>query len=93
MPYPRRHPVSEMEMESSYNDEFIGNGELTDKADMNKKRYEGHHSVCQTLRDIYHMTDDKDIRLKCRLAMAMTKAMNEKLKAYKAKEESNGNRS
>jgi len=67
MPYPRREPVPESEMD--------------------RTRYEGHHSVCQTLRDIYHMTENPDIRLKLRLAMAMTKAMNEKLQYYKHKEE------
>ena len=63
MPYKRRTPVSEEEMD--------------------KTRWEGHHSVCQNLRDIYHLTDNKEIRYKCRLAMAMTKAMNSKLKWYK----------
>lgn len=67
MPYPRREPVPESEMD--------------------RTRYEGHHSVCQALRDIYHMTDNPDIRLKLRLAMAMTKAMNDKLQYYKHKEQ------
>lgn len=67
MPYPRREPVPESEMD--------------------RTRYEGHHSVCQQLRDIYHMTDNPDIRLKLRLAMAMTKAMNDKLQYYKHKEQ------
>ena len=58
-----------------------------DVREMNRKEYEGHHSVCQTLRDIYHMTDNDPIRMKCRLAMAMAKAMNEKLKWYKARDE------
>jgi len=56
-----------------------------DEATMDRKRFEGHHSVCQTLRDIYHLTDDPEIKLKCRLAVAMTKAMHERLKWYKAK--------
>lgn len=63
MPYKRREPVPEKEMD--------------------KERYEGHHTICQTLRDIYHLTDNEDIKLKCRLAMAMGKAMHEKLKYYK----------
>ena len=53
---------------------------------MDMKRFEGHHSICQTLRDIYHMTDDEKLKLKCRVAMAMTKAMHEKLKKYKQME-------
>lgn len=64
MPYKRRAPVSEGEMDL--------------------KRYDGHHSVCQTLRDIYHLTDNSEVKMKCRLAMAMTKAMHERLKEYKA---------
>jgi hypothetical protein len=34
---------------------------------------------------MYHMTSNQDIRLKCRLAMAMGKAMCEKLSKYKEK--------
>jgi hypothetical protein len=55
--------------------------------EMDKARWEGHHSICQTLRDIYHMTDDVQLKLKCREAMAMTKAMHLKLKQYKAMDE------
>jgi hypothetical protein len=50
---------------------------------MNKHRWDGHHTVCQTIREIYRMTEDPEIKMKCRLAMAMTKAMHEKLKEYK----------
>jgi len=53
---------------------------------MDIKDYEGHHSICQFLRDIYHKTNDEEIKLKCRVAVAMAKAMNEKLKWYKAKD-------
>lgn len=55
--------------------------------EMNRKDYEGHHSICQTLRDIYHSTEDEGIRLKARLAMSMAKAMLNKLKKYKAQED------
>lgn len=54
---------------------------------MNKTRWEGHHSICQTLRDMYHMTDSDEIRIKLRLAMSMAKAMHERLKKYKLREE------
>ncbi len=64
MPYKRRVPVSESEMDIT--------------------RWEGHHSVCQTIRDIYHLTDNIEVKMKCRLAMARTKSMHEKLKEYKA---------
>jgi len=87
MPYKRRNPVSEEEME------YVAEGMMVlnhppqpypvAESEMDRSRWEGHHSVCQTLRDIYHLTDNSEIKLKCRLAMAMTKAMHEKLKEYK----------
>jgi len=83
MPYKRHNPVSEDEMEITGKEELMF--EIT--AWMDKRRFEGHHSVCQTIRDIYHLTNDPDVKLKCRLAMSMTKSMHEKLKWYKAKEQ------
>ena len=52
---------------------------------MDRTIYEGSNTICQTLRDMYHMTDNPDIRLKCRLAMSMAKSMCEKLVKYKTK--------
>jgi len=46
-------------------------------------KYAGHNTICQYLRDIYMITDDKDIKLKCRVAMNMAKSMHERLKKYK----------
>lgn len=57
------------------------------ESEMDKSRWEGHHSICQTLRDMYHETDDENIRLKLRLCMAFAKAMNKKLQYYKHVEE------
>jgi hypothetical protein len=37
------------------------------------------HSICQTLRDIYHKTNDPDIKLNCRIAVTMAKKMSVKL--------------
>lgn len=74
MPYRRRQPVPEEEM-------------IADEADMRKQRYAGHHSICQVLREIWASTDDINLRVKARLAMAMAKAMNERLKYYKDKYE------
>ena len=65
MPYKRREPCSESEMD-------LG-------------RYHGHYTICQYLRDIYHMTDNKEIKMKCRVGMAMTKAMNARLQWYRHK--------
>ena len=58
--------------------------------DMMRKRYHGHFTICQKLRDIYMATESEDIKLDCRIAMAMAKKMHEKLKWYRnesAKEE------
>lgn len=41
------------------------------------------NSICQVLRDIYHSTEDEEIRLKCRVATAMAKSMTAKLEDYK----------
>ena len=54
---------------------------------MLKKRYHGHFTICEKLREIYLATDDEEIRMTCRLCMSMAKSMHERLKKYK--EESN----
>lgn len=46
-------------------------------------RYKGHHTICQFLRDIYSMTDNEEIKMKCRIGMSMTKSMHERLKVYR----------
>ena len=61
--------------------------EPVSEQEMERSRYEGHHSICQTLRDMYHETTDENIKLKCRLCVAMAKAMNKKLQDYKYAEE------
>lgn len=58
---------------------------VSEKVILNE-RYNGHHTICQTVREIYMMTQNEEIKLKCRLAMAMAKSMHNKLKEYKAKE-------
>lgn len=50
---------------------------------MDRRIYEGENTICQTIRDMYHLTDNQDIRLKCRLAMSMAKAMCVKLMKYR----------
>jgi hypothetical protein len=55
--------------------------------EMERDRYENHYTICQFLRDIYHMTDDEEIRMKCRIGVTMTKAMNQRLQDYKHAEE------
>jgi len=56
---------------------------------MLNKRYHGHNTICQKLRDIFVKTEDEDIKLMCREAMAMAKSMHTRLKAYK-REKQNG---
>lgn len=57
-----------------------------DEKEMLKTRWEGHHTICETLREIYALSDNEDVKLKSRLAMAMAKAMHEQLKRYRSKE-------
>jgi hypothetical protein len=93
MSYKRHKPVSEEEMErnESFESGFsIDPLEPIDREEMHLHRWDGHHTVCQTIREIYRSTNDPEIKLKCRLALAMTKAMHEQLKKYKAKEAENG---
>ena len=53
---------------------------------MLRKRYHGHNTICQKLRDIFVATENEQIKLDCRIAMAMAKKMHERLKHYKRKE-------
>lgn len=55
--------------------------------EMEETRYLGHHTICEKLREIYRATEDQEIRLNCRIGMAMAKAMLEKLHEYKNKYE------
>ena len=42
-----------------------------------------HNTICETIRRIYEKSTDPDVRLKCREATAMAKAMSRKLTEYK----------
>lgn len=50
---------------------------------MKRQRYTNHNTICQILREIFQLSDNEDIKYKCRVAMAMAKAMHNKLKEYK----------
>jgi len=56
-------------------------------SEMDRSRYENHHSICQFLRDIYNMIEDngdsQEIKLKLRVCVSMAKSMNKKLQEYK----------
>jgi hypothetical protein len=85
--YKRRYPVPESEMEHPDPTKDIPNedniNEPAPHSEMLQERYTGYHTICQTLRDIYHLTDNEEIRFKARLAMAMAKAMNDSIQRYK----------
>jgi hypothetical protein len=49
---------------------------------MTRHFYDGFNTICQYLRDIYHMTDDEEIRFKLRVAMSMAKSMDKQLREY-----------
>jgi hypothetical protein len=42
------------------------------------------YTVCEVIRQIYHKVDDPEVKLKCRIAISMTKAMDAKLLEYNA---------
>ena len=48
-----------------------------------EKRMKHPNTICNILREMYHMTNDPEIRLKCRLAFSMGKAMCDKLMQYR----------
>lgn len=95
MPYKRLHPVPEEYMEKPNKDDLI-ESELTEPVPerlMDKSRYEGHYSICQKLRDMYHVVESPELKMECRIMMAMAKKMHQRLKWYRDrydKEEQNG---
>lgn len=50
-----------------------------------EKRMKGENTLCNTIREMYHITNDEEIRMKCRIAFSMGKAMCERLGFYKEK--------
>ena len=71
MPDKHREPVDEAEM-------------IAPVREIENQRYIHHHTICACLRRIYQMTESEKIRMECRIAMAHSKAMHERLKHYKA---------
>jgi len=51
-----------------------------------KPVWKNHHTICQILREIHSLTENEEIRSRCKLAITMSKKMHEKLKQYKSKE-------
>lgn len=54
-----------------------------DVKEMEKLKFSGNFTICQTLRDTYAITQQEDIRLRLRIIMAMAKSMDNKLREYK----------
>jgi hypothetical protein len=52
--------------------------------EMKKSRYQYHHTICQTLREIWREEKDPALQEKLKLAMTMAKRMHNKLKEYQA---------
>ena len=50
---------------------------------MKKRRHEGKMTICQILRNIYAMTNNEEIKMKCRIGTSMAKSMNKRLLYYK----------
>ena len=61
--------------------------EPVSEEEMLKTKYLHHHTICSTLRNIYIKTTDDHIKLELRLAMSMAKAMQNRLKKYKAEKQ------
>ena len=50
---------------------------------LNMRIYGSRNTICQELREIYYMSEDEEVKLKVRVAMAMAKKMAAKLIWYK----------
>ena len=60
--------------------------EPVSEGEMKITKFAGNNTICQTLRDAYALIDSchyNDAKLKLRLAVAMGKAMDNKLQEYK----------
>jgi hypothetical protein len=83
LPYKRVNPISIEVMEKADIDQlYFDDVSPIHTKIIEDKTYHGHFSVCQKLRDIYMSTDNENIKMDARLAMAMTKRMHDKLKWY-----------
>jgi len=50
---------------------------------MFKDEHPGHHTICQTLRDVYRKERDEETKEQLRLVWAFAKKMHNKLKEYR----------
>lgn len=68
--------------------------EPIDIAEIRKKRYIGHHTICEKCREIWRIAvelNNEELQLKAREAMAMGKAMHNHLKRFKEYRDSGEN--
>lgn len=52
---------------------------------MDRRDLHGHSTICATIQEIYLITDDPEVKIRCRAAMTMSKKMDSKLREYKGK--------
>ena len=55
---------------------------VTEK-EMFKEEHPGHHTICQTIRDTYRLTEDAKIKENLLLIYAFGKRMHKKLQGYR----------
>jgi hypothetical protein len=61
---------------------------LPDKKNINMNASSSHRSICSILRDIYHKSEDEEIKNLCIEATIKAKKMTRKLVDYKIKKQS-----
>jgi hypothetical protein len=55
------------------------------KRNMYRERLHGYNTICSTIRDVFLLSTDEQVKLKCRVAMRMAKSMYNKMKENKLK--------
>ena len=54
------------------------------------KKFKGDNTICQTLREIYQLSEDDKIKLLCRRTMMIAKSITKRASAYKKIAKKNG---
>ena len=50
---------------------------------MVRAKFDGDHTICQKLREIYQLSDNEQVKLNSRIAMSMAKSLIKTIKKYK----------
>lgn len=53
------------------------------KRNMLRKDLHGHNTICSTIQEIFLMSNDEEVKFRCRIVMRMSKSMHNKLVEYK----------